>query len=445
MKIGVIGSGYVGLVTGTCFSALGNEVWCVDVDRAKIVKLRQGIMPIYEPGLDELAASGLSSGCLHFTTEIQEALEECTVCFIAVGTPPDEDGSADLRYVMEAAREIGTYMKRHMYVVNKSTAPVGTAEKIRLSVQSELDRRGSKLTFDVISNPEFLREGSAIADCMKPDRIIVGTECTESAEIMRELYKPYLESEDRLLFMDVPSAEMTKYAANAMLALRISFINEIANICERVGADVNAVRSGIGRDPRIGSAFINPGCGYGGICFSKDVDALTKTAESVGYAAELISAIEHVNKRQKNALVEKVIRRFGEDLHGRVFSVWGLSFKPNTDDMRGSPAITIIQNLTAAGAEIRAYDPKAAEAAQKFWLRDNGHVTYCGDKYEALRGADALLLVTEWKEFRSPDFCEIRKLLKTPLILDGRNQYDARRVQEHGICYEQIGVRPTEP
>ena len=443
MKIAVIGTGYVGLVTGTCFSTMGNEVWCVDVDAAKIEKLKQGIIPIYEPGLAEMVTNSFATGSLHFTTEIREALAESAVCFIAVGTPPGEDGSADLRYVLEAAGSIGRYMQRHMYVVDKSTVPVGTAKKVRQTIQAELDKRGSDLSFDVISNPEFLKEGSAVADCMKPDRIVIGTESEDAAELMRELYKPYFMNADNLLLMDVPSAEMTKYAANAMLASRISFMNEIANICERVGADVNAVRRGIGSDKRIGTAFIYPGCGYGGSCFPKDVEALVKTAEQAGYKAELLSAIENVNLRQKHVLVEKVLRRFGTDLHGRTFAVWGLAFKPDTDDMRESPAITVIEALTAAGARIRAYDPKATEAARDFWLKGNESVTYCDSKYEALKDADALLLVTEWKEFRSPDFPEIRKLLKTPLIIDGRNQYDARRVARYGIEYEQIGVRPA--
>ena len=442
MKLSVIGTGYVGLVTGACFSAMGNDVWCVDVDSGKIEKLKNGVIPIYEPGLGEMVQNSFQTGSLHFTTDIREALEASEVCFIAVGTPMGEDGGADLRYVLAAAESIGKYMCRHMYVVDKSTVPVGTAEKVRKTIQRQLDLRASGLGFDMVSNPEFLKEGSAVADCMKPDRIVVGVDNSEAERVMRALYKPFFMNSDNLIVMDIPSAEMTKYASNAMLASRISFINEIANICERVGADVNAVRRGIGSDKRIGTAFIYPGCGYGGSCFPKDVEALVKTAESAGYRAELLSAIENVNNRQKNVLVEKVVRRFGEKLDGRAFAVWGLSFKPDTDDMRESPAISVIQSLTQAGALIRAYDPKAVGPARDFWLKGNGRVTYCQSKYEALMGADALLLVTEWKEFRSPDFYEIKKQLKTPLVIDGRNQYDAAQMAHCGITYEQVGVRP---
>ncbi len=443
MKIAVIGTGYVGLVTGTCFSAMGNEVWCVDVNEEKIHALNQGVIPIYEPGLGEMVSNSRAVGNLHFTTEIQEALAVCALCFIAVGTPMGEDGSADLGYVLTAAESIGKYMCRHMYVVDKSTVPVGTAQRVRECIQQQLDLRKSDLSFDVISNPEFLKEGSAVADCMKPDRIVIGADNDHAAAVMRALYKPFFMNSDHLILMDIPSAEMTKYASNAMLASRVSFMNEISNICERVGADVNAVRNGMGSDKRIGYAFIYPGCGYGGSCFPKDVQALIRIAEDAGCTPELLSSIESVNVRQKQVMVKKVKNRFGEDLSGRTFAVWGLSFKPDTDDMRESPAITIIRQLTEAGARIRAYDPKAMEAAKSFYLKDCPDITYCASKYEAIMGADALLLITEWKEFRSPDFGEIRARLKSPVIFDGRNQYDAGYVTGYGLDYYPIGVRPS--
>ncbi len=441
MRVAVIGTGYVGLVTGTCFAEMGNDVWCVDVDEKKITDLKEGIIPIYEPGLTELVRQNMGSGNLHFTTDIREALEATDIAFIAVGTPMGENGEADLQYVLTVAKNIGAHMKHHMFVVDKSTVPVGTAEKVRETIQTELDARNSGLTFDVISNPEFLKEGSAIADCMKPDRVVVGVSSESAEEVMRELYKPYFMNHDSLIFMDISSAEMTKYAANSMLATKISFINEISNICEKVGADVNMVRRGIGADKRIGFSFIYAGCGYGGSCFPKDVQALIRTAEQCGYEANILKSVEEVNRLQKNVLVEKVKGRFGEDLRNRTFAVWGLAFKPDTDDMRESPAITIINALTDAGAHIRAYDPKAVREAQECYLKDNMNIVYCNSKYEALQDADALLLITEWKEFRSPDFYEIKRLLKTSVIFDGRNQYDARRVAEYGIDYYQIGVQ----
>lgn len=441
MRVAVIGTGYVGLVTGTCFAEMGNTVWCVDVDENKIENLKKGIIPIYEPGLTEMVVRNKEAESLHFTTDISEALATSEIAFIAVGTPMGEDGSADLQYVLSVAKSIGTDMKHHMYVVDKSTVPVGTAVKVKETIQEQLDKRGSDLTFDVISNPEFLKEGSAVADCMKPDRVIVGVDSERAEAAMRELYKPYFMNNDNLIFMDIPSAEMTKYAANSMLATKISFMNEISNICERVGADVNKVRKGIGSDRRIGYSFIYPGCGYGGSCFPKDIQALIKTAGQYGYESKLLQSVEDVNKAQKQVLVEKVKRKFGEDLSGKTFAVWGLSFKPDTDDMRESPAITIINALTAAGAEIRAYDPKARKEAEGFYLKGNDKVTYVESKYEALTGADALVLITEWKEFRSPDFYEIARVLKNPVIFDGRNQYDAKRVAEYGIEYHQIGVR----
>ncbi len=442
MKIAVVGTGYVGLVTGTCFAEMGNDVWCVDVNRQKIENLQNNRIPIYEPGLSEMVKKNHEMGSLHFTTKLGEALAVSEICFIAVGTPMGEDGSADLQYVLAVAKEIGENMKHHMYVVDKSTVPVGTSEKVRQMIQTELDKRASALTFDVISNPEFLKEGCAIADCMKPDRIVIGVDNDRAADVMRELYKPYVMNTENFILMDIASAEMTKYAANSMLATKISFMNEISNICERVGADVNKVRRGIGSDHRIGFSFIYPGCGYGGSCFPKDVEALIRTAGENSYCSRLLQAVEDVNNDQKHVLVNKVKERFGEDLEGRTFAVWGLSFKPDTDDMRQSPAITIIQGLTDAGAQVQAYDPKAAQEAQNCYLKGNLRVTYCDSKYEALKDADALVLVTEWKEFRSPDFYEIRKLLRTPVIFDGRNQYDGKRLGKYGLDYYQIGVRP---
>ncbi len=441
MRIAVIGTGYVGLVTGTCFAEMGNSVWCVDVDETKIEGLKKGIIPIYEPGLGPMVEKNCEAGSLKFTTEIKEALSQSEVCFIAVGTPMGEDGSADLKYVLQVAENIGKNMEHHMYIVDKSTVPVGTAQKVKEAVQSQLDKRDSALTFDVISNPEFLKEGSAISDCMKPDRIVIGADTAEASDIMRELYKPYVMNTENFILMDVASAEMTKYAANSMLATKISFINEISNICEKVGADVNKVRRGIGSDSRIGYSFIYPGCGYGGSCFPKDVQALIKTSEEYGYKAQLLMSVEDVNKRQKSVLVSKVKSRFGEDLSGRVFGVWGLAFKPDTDDMRESSAITIINGLTAAGAKVKAYDPKAEDEARNCYLKDNKSVEYVKSKYEALDGADAMILITEWKEFRSPDFYEIKRLLKEPVIFDGRNQYDEKNVARYGIDYYQIGVR----
>lgn len=441
MKIAVIGTGYVGLVTGTCFAEMGNKVWCVDVDEEKIDKLKQGIIPIYEPGLEAMVKSNYKLKHLHFTTDINEALKESEVCFIAVGTPMGEDGSADLQYVMAVAANIGRGMVHHMYVVDKSTVPVGTAEMVRETIQAELDKRSSDLTFDVISNPEFLKEGTAVNDCMKPDRVVIGTDSQEAADVMRELYDAYVRNTENFILMDIASAEMTKYTANAMLATKISFMNEISNICERVGADVNKVRLGIGSDSRIGYSFIYAGCGYGGSCFPKDVQALIRTSRQYGYKPQMLEAVEAVNYQQKRVISSKIAKRFGEDLTGRRFAVWGLAFKPDTDDMRESPAITIINELTGLGAEITAYDPKAVEEAKKCYLKDNSKVTYADSKYEALKDADALILITEWKEFRQPDFGEIKKLLKHPVIFDGRNQYDKKRLSKKGIEYYQIGVK----
>ena len=441
MKIAMVGTGYVGLVTGTCFAEMGNRVWCVDVDEAKIAALNEGKIPIYEPGLADMVAENRKLGHLTFTTSLRDALREATICFIAVGTPMGEDGSADLQYVKAVAKEVGQLMEHPMYVVDKSTVPVGTATIVRETIQKELDARGSDLTFTVISNPEFLKEGAAVGDCMKPDRVIIGTDDEEAAEVMRELYSSFVKSSgERFVLMDIASAEMTKYTANAMLATKISFMNEIAGICERVGADVNKVRLGIGSDSRIGYSFIYPGCGYGGSCFPKDVQALIRTSKAYGYEPGMLEAVEAVNHRQKRVLPEKIVRRFGEDLKGRKFAVWGLAFKPDTDDMREAPSITLIEELTRRGAEVVAYDPKAVETAKKAYLKDVSNISYVESKYEAVKNADALVLVTEWKEFRQPDFEEIKKLLNQPIIFDGRNQYDGKRMKKLGIEYHQIGV-----
>ncbi len=440
MKIAVVGTGYVGLVTGACLSDLGNNVYCVDVDEKKVNALKSGQIPIYEPGLEQLVKSNFDAGRLRFTTDAKEAILASDICFIAVGTPMGEDGSADLQYVLQVAETIGTYMEHHMYVIDKSTVPVGTAKKVREKIQEELDKRGSLLTFDVISNPEFLKEGTAIEDCSKPDRIVIGTDNNKAAKVMRELYLPLVKNSESIIFMDIASAEMTKYTANAMLATKISFMNEISNICERVGADVNKVRLGIGSDKRIGFSFIYPGCGYGGSCFPKDVQALIKTSEAFGYKTKILNAVEEVNQSQKYIIPEKVEKRFGEDLNGKTFAVWGLAFKPDTDDMRQAAAITIIEELTKRGAKVKAYDPKAEQEAQECYLKDNDNVIYLDSKYEALKEADAMILATEWKEFKAPDFIEMKKLLKQPVIFDGRNQYDAERMDELGFEYYQIGV-----
>ena len=440
MKLSMVGTGYVGLVTGTCFAEMGNSVICVDIDEKKIEKLKEGVIPIYEPGLESMVRENYERGTLEFTTDIKEALEKTDVIFIAVGTPQGEDGSADLQYVLKVAEDIGKHMTHEMIVVDKSTVPVGTADKVKAVIQEELDKRNVEIPFHVISNPEFLKEGSAIEDFMKPDRVVIGAENDKAMEVMKELYAPFTHNHERFIAMDVRSAEMTKYTANAILATKISFMNEIANICERVGADVNKVRIGIGSDSRIGYSFIYPGCGYGGSCFPKDVQALNKIALDAGYEPKIIQAVETVNKKQKKVLAEKVVKRFGEDLNGKTFAVWGLSFKPETDDMREASAITIIDELTKRGAKIKAYDPKAMDEARTFYLKDNPNVEYTKSKYDALDGANAMLLVTEWKEFRSPDFEEMKKRLKQPIIFDGRNQYNMEKMKEKGFEYHQIGV-----
>ena len=440
MKLSMVGTGYVGLVTGTCFAEMGNSVICVDIDQNKIEKLKQGIIPIYEPGLETMVKENYKKGTLQFTTDIKEALKNSDVIFIAVGTPQGEDGSADLQYVLKVAQDIGKYMTHKMIVVDKSTVPVGTADKVKETIQKELDKRKENIPFEVVSNPEFLKEGSAIEDFMKPDRVVIGAENEETLEVMKELYAPFTHNHERFIAMDVRSAEMTKYTANAILATKISFMNEIANICERVGADVNRVRIGIGSDKRIGYSFIYPGCGYGGSCFPKDVQALNKIALDAGYKPRIIQAVEEVNRDQKRVLAEKVIKRFGEDLNGKTFAIWGLSFKPETDDMREASSITIISELTKRGAKIKAYDPKAVDEAKEFYLKDNPNIEYTQSKYDALNDADAMLLVTEWKEFRSPDFDEMKQRLKKPIIFDGRNQYNIDKMNKKGFEYYQIGV-----
>lgn len=441
MKIAMIGTGYVGLVTGTCFAETGNDVICVDVNEKKISELTAGHIPIYEPNLSDMVKNNYARGNLAFTTDIKEALNKANICFIAVGTPMGEDGSADLQYVLAAAHEIGRYMSHDMYVVDKSTVPVGTGERVRAAIAEELKKRGSTLKFDIISNPEFLKEGNACADFMTPDRVIIGSENPASIDVMKELYEPFIRSREVFIIMDVKSAELAKYAANAMLATKISFINEVANIAERVGADINKVRHGIGSDRRIGYSFINPGCGYGGSCFPKDVQALIKTSSDYGYEARLLQAVEAVNAGQKKILGKKIVNVFGDDLTGKVFAVWGLAFKPGTDDMREAPSISLIRELTSRGAKIKAYDPKAVGTARGFYLKDIDAITYTENKYAALEQADALILVTEWKEFQSPDFMEIQKRLRGKYIFDGRNQYKVKTLEKFGLSYIQMGVR----
>ena len=440
MKISVIGTGYVGLVSGVCFAQMGNKVTCVDIDEGKIEKLRQGIIPIYEPGLEDMTLENYKKGTLKFTTDASEAIASSVISFIAVGTPMGDDGSADLQYVLAVAKKIGQSIRDYIVVVDKSTVPVGTAEKVRATIQAELDARGVDVKFDVVSNPEFLKEGAAIKDFMHPDRVVIGAESETAMVFMRELYEPFMKHHDRFIAMDIKSAEMTKYAANAMLATKISFMNEMSQICERVGADINKVRNGIGSDSRIGYSFIYPGCGYGGSCFPKDVQALAKTARDFGYTPRILDAVEAVNYAQKYVISTKVITRFGEDLSGKTFAIWGLSFKPETDDMREASSITIINELTSRGANIVAYDPKARHEAETHYLKGNNKVTYVESKYDALKDADAVILVTEWQEFRSPDFDEMKKLLKTPIFFDGRNQFAKEKMKKMGFEYFQIGV-----
>ncbi|ATA74642.1 MULTISPECIES: UDP-glucose dehydrogenase family protein [Capnocytophaga] len=440
MKIVVIGTGYVGLVSGTCFAEMGNTVTCVDVNAEKIEKLKKGIIPIYEPGLETMVLDNIANKNLFFTTDLSQAIADAEIAFIAVGTPMGDDGSADLQYVLSVAKSIGQTMQGELIVVDKSTVPVGTADKVKATIETELNKRGVNFEFHVVSNPEFLKEGKAIQDFMKPDRVVIGSDSQYAMDKMKTLYTPFFMQHDRFIGMDIRSAEMTKYAANAMLATKISFMNEIANICERVGADVNKVRIGIGSDNRIGYSFIYPGCGYGGSCFPKDVLALKKLAEEVEYNAELIQSVDNVNNRQKVVVAEKIIKRYGENLSGKTFAIWGLAFKPETDDMREAPAIYIIKELVKRGAKIQAYDPKAIHEAQAFYLKGID-VQYLESKYNALKGADAMILLTEWKEFRVPDFEEIAKLLKEKVIFDGRNQYNSFDLPSKGFEYIQIGVK----
>lgn len=436
MKIAIVGTGYVGLVTGTCFAEIGVNVIGVDTNREKIEALKQGRIPIYENGLEEMVNRNMKAGRLQFTTSLESCLDEVEVVFSAVGTPPDEDGSADLRYVLEVAHTIGRSMKKYTLVVTKSTVPVGTARKVRAAIQEELDKRGADIEFDVASNPEFLKEGNAIHDFMSPDRVVVGVESERAQKLMTKLYKPFLLNNFRVIFMDIPSAEMTKYAANSMLATRISFMNDIANLCELVGADVNMVRSGIGSDTRIGRKFLYPGIGYGGSCFPKDVKALVKTAEQNGYRMQVLQAVEQVNERQKGILFEKLQKHFGNDLPGKTIAIWGLAFKPETDDMREAPALVLIGKLLEAGCRIRVYDPIAMNECRR---RMGESVCYAKDMYDAVLDADALLLVTEWKEFRLPSWAVIRKAMRQPVILDGRNIYDKKEMEEQGFVYHCIG------
>ncbi len=440
MKITIFGTGYVGLVTGACLAEVGNDVLCVDIDDDKIAMLRQGEIPIFEPGLEAMVRQNSDAGRLRFTTDIDEAVAHGLFQFIAVGTPPDEDGSADLRYVLAVARSIGERMDEYRIVVDKSTVPVGTADRVRETLQSALDARGARIEFDVVSNPEFLKEGAALEDFMKPDRIVVGTDNPRTTELLRVLYAPFNRNHNRLVEMDIRSAELTKYAANAMLATKISFMNELANLAERLDADIEQVRVGIGADPRIGYHFIYPGCGYGGSCFPKDVKALARTAHEVGYDAELLLSVESVNERQKGRLFDKIREHFGDDLSGRTIALWGLAFKPNTDDMREAPSRRLMEALWQAGASVQAFDPEAMDEARRIY-GERPDLTLCPDPESAARGADALAIVTEWNLFRSPDFTALKTLLKEPTIFDGRNLYAPARLRDEGFRYFSIGRR----
>lgn len=442
MKIAVVGTGYVGLVTGTCFAEIGVDVVCVDIDAEKIARIERGDIPIYEPGLDEMVIRNMKAGRLRFATDLSACLDGVEILFSAVGTPPDEDGSADLRYVLDVAHSVGRYMTDYLVVVTKSTVPVGTARKVKAAIQSELDKRGEKIDFDVASNPEFLKEGNAIADFMRPDRVVVGVESKRAEALMQKLYKlykPFMINKYRIIITDIPSAEMIKYAANAMLATRISFMNEIALLCDEVGADVGAVRKGIGADDRIGSRFLYAGCGYGGSCFPKDVKALIKTAEENDCDMQILKAVERVNESQKELLYHRLLRYFDGKISGRKFAVWGLSFKPETDDMREAPALILIDKLCDAGARVKVYDPVAMPECKR---RIGNKVEYAENIYEAVADVDALLIVTEWKEFRLPDWKTVIRSMKSPVIFDGRNIYDPSEMKELGFAYYSIG-RPT--
>lgn len=444
MKLIIIGTGYVGLVTGACFAEMGNTVTCVDTDAAKIARLAAGEIPIYEPGLEAMVVANLKAGRLRFTTSLPEAMTGSTNYFIAVGTPPGENGAADLQYVLAVARDIGRNMREYSVIVDKSTVPVGTADRVRAAIRQELAARGVDLPFDVVSNPEFMKEGAAVEDFMRPDRIVVGTESERARAVMHELYAPFTHSHERTLFMGTREAEMTKYAANAMLATRISFMNEIANLCDRLGVDVESVRQGIGADSRIGYAFIYPGCGYGGSCFPKDVAALIRSAEENDFEPSLLRAVTARNDSQKKLLAEKIRARFGANLAGKTFALWGLAFKPGTDDMREAPSVVLLQTLIEAGARVQAHDPVAMVAARRefpaAWF-DGRRLTLMDDPYAALAGAEALILVTEWKPYRHPDFARIKELLKQPVIFDGRNQYDPAQLARLGFEYQGIGRR----
>jgi len=438
MKVAVIGSGYVGLVTGTCFADMGNDVWCIDVDEKKIEGLKKGIIPIYEPGLEEMVKSNYEAGRLNFTTDINEGIKDALFAFIAVGTPPDEDGSADLQHVLGVAREIGQIMDKYLIIIDKSTVPVGTAEKVRAAIAEELEKRDmSNLEFDIVSNPEFLKEGDAIEDFMKPDRVVIGTDNVRTAELMRELYSSFVRMGDRIIIMDIPSAELTKYAANAMLATRISFMNEVAQLCEVTGGNIESVRRGIGSDSRIGRAFLYAGVGYGGSCFPKDVKALVHTSSQYGMQSRILTAVEEVNKFQRDRFVQKVVDYFDGDVSGRKFAVWGLSFKPQTDDMREAPSIDIIEMLREKGATFKAYDPIAIDNARA--IIGEKDIEYMNSNYDVLEDADALLLITEWHHFRRPDFPRMKELMKKPLVFDGRNLYDPEKMLERGFEYLSIG------
>lgn len=436
MNIAIVGTGYVGLVSGTCFAEMGINVTCVDVNEQKIQSLLNGEIPIYEPGLEDMVKKNVAAGRMRFTTDLTVCLDDVEIVFSAVGTPPDEDGSADLKYVLEVAKTFGQHVKKYTILVTKSTVPVGTAQKVKAAIQAELDKRGEQVEFDVASNPEFLKEGAAIKDFMAPDRVVVGTESERARKIMSKLYKPFMLSGERMIFTDIPSAEMIKYAANSMLATRISFMNDIANLCELVGADVNMVRKGIGSDTRIGKKFLYAGCGYGGSCFPKDVKALIKTAEQNDYPMQVLQAVEAVNERQKSILFEKLLRHFGGDIQGKTIALWGLAFKPETDDMREAPALVLIEKIRQAGATVRVYDPIAMTECKR---RIGDQVIYCKDMYEATLDADALLLVTEWKEFRMPSLTALSRIMANKVVIDGRNIYDAEDMRENGFVYYKIG------
>ena len=436
MNIAIVGTGYVGLVSGTCFSEMGINVICIDVDEKKIEDLRNGIIPIYEPGLEEMVHKNMQAGRLKFATDLAKVLDDVEIVFSAVGTPPDEDGSADLKYVLAVAKTIGENIKKYTVVVTKSTVPVGTSKKVKATIQAELDRRGENIEFDVASNPEFLKEGAAIKDFMSPDRVVVGVESEKAREKMSRLYKPFMVVNDRLIFTDILSAEMIKYAANSMLATRISFMNDIANLCELVGADVNMVRKGIGTDTRIGKKFLYAGCGYGGSCFPKDVKALIKTAQRAGYNMEILQAVESVNEKQKSVLFNKLMKHYNGDIKDKTIAMWGLAFKPETDDMREAPALVLIDKIIEAGAKVKVYDPIAIPECKR---RIGDKVTYCKDMYDAAVDVDALMLVTEWKEFRMPSLDVLTKTMTSKVIIDGRNIYDANEMKENEFVYYKIG------